>query len=602
MRQPPRRDGRCRPPRLECLEDRTLPATGPVGPILDLSDLQVDSSTYDHSHVLVQFRAGSAPVALTGSTVGQVVDPSVGLYQVNVLAGTTVEQAVARYRADPSVVTADFDYTVSSSWLPNDPKLSAQWDMHNTGQLGGTPGADVNAGAAWGITTGSMRTIVAVVDTGIDYTHPDLYENIWINQAEIPPSRRANLVDVDHDGLITFRDLNNPINQGPGKITDLNHNGYIDAGDILAPMIKNAQGGDSGLGGWADGIDHDHDGYVNDLVGWDFGDNNNKPLDANGHGTHVAGTIGAMGNNGVGVAGMNWNVQMMDLRIFNSQGTASISSAIAALDYSVAHGARISNDSWVGAGNSTLLQAAIARAQAKGAIFVAAAGNNAVNTDVSPEYPADFPLDNVVSVAATDQYGHLASFSNYGATSVDLAAPGVSILSTLPGGNYGYYTGTSMATPHVTGVIALVWGLRPEWNYHQVITWVLSTVHKLPGLQGKMVSGGMLDAGAAVKVPPRTTTTASVSVASVPTISPTGTGSTTLKSAAVGEGAVNEVQAEPPITTPVTTSKQPSDAGRTPPPAIVRDEVSDLVFLSRFVLGRRREEWPQALLSSGEDD
>jgi subtilisin family serine protease len=586
MPQPSRRTGRR--PRLEHLEDRTLLAAGQAGPLLDLSGLRVDSTCSSPSHILVQFLPNDPPAALAGTTLGPLIDPTARLYQVDLLPGTTVQQAVRRYAADPGVAAAEPDYRIDSSWLPNDPLLGHQWDMHNTGQQGGTPGADINAGAAWGVTTGTLRTVVAVIDTGIDYTHPDLYQNLWINQAEIPPGRRANLKDVDGDGLITFRDLNNPVNQGAGKITDLNHNGYIDAGDILAPMVKNAQGQDTGRGGWSDGIDHDHDGYANDLVGWNFAANTNTPTDDWGHGTHVAGAIGAMGNNGRGVSGVLWNVQMMDLRFFDAQGHATIGSAIAAIDYAVGHGARILNASWIGAGNSSLLQAAIARAGAKGAIFVAAAGNSGVNTDVTPEYPADFPLDNVVSVAAVDHNNHLAGFSNWGPTSVDVAAPGANTYSTLPGGGYGYYTGTSMATPLVTGALALVWGLRPEWSYRQVINQVLGTVDKLPSLQGKVASGGVLDVGAAIRVPPRTVTTASVASAAQPIRS--GAAGALLATASLGEagkalrGRPNLVLfAAAWVAVPGRRSPAPSA-----PPA--RFAPADEAFLGGLPLGRRRGE------------
>src|SRR5205814_904181 len=146
------------------------------------------------------------------------------------------------------VLTAEPNPRVSAAWIPNDPSFSQQWDMQNTGQAGGTPGADIHAPQAWSAVTGTYRTVVAVLDTGIDYDHPDLYQNVWLNQAEIPSSRRKNLIDVDGDGLITFADLNDSRNQGSFKITDVNHDGRIDAADVLAPMTRDSAGHDTGQG------------------------------------------------------------------------------------------------------------------------------------------------------------------------------------------------------------------------------------------------------------------------------------------------------------------------------------------------------------------
>ena len=384
--------------------------------------------------------------------------------------------------------------------VPNDPQFSSQYALQNTGQNGGTAGADINATAAWSVVTGNPSITVAVLDTGVDYDHPDLYDNIWINQAEIPASRLKNLVDVYHDGFISFADLNNPINQGPGKVQDLNGDGRIDASDILAPMVLNAQGQDTGLGGWAyPGNTQDGDtAHPNDFIGWNFINNTNDPNDDNGHGTNVSGVIGAMTNNGTGVAGVAWNTSMMVVKFEGANGQGSEANLIAALQYATQHGAKILNNSWGGASNWPDLQTAIQNAQSAGEIFVVAAGNGASNIDNTPTYPMSWNLSNVVSVAAVDDTGNLANFSNYGSQSVSIAAPGVSILSTEPGKSYNITTGTSMAAPFVTGVMDLVWSEHPTWSAQQVIQDVMSTATQLPSLKGKVISNGMVNAGAAV--------------------------------------------------------------------------------------------------------
>jgi subtilisin family serine protease len=486
---------------LEHLEDRTLLS---AGPILDLSGISVDTSHYSATDILVRFRTQdghATPVtALAGTSIGQPLGLVPGLFEVHLDKGVTVASALAAYRAVPGVLEAEPDYHLSVAQIPNDPLFAQQWDMHNVGQTGGTPGADVHAQQAWNVTTGSSSVIVAVNDTGIDYNHPDLYQNVWLNQAEIPLSRMRNLVDVYHDGYISWRDLNNPINIGPGKITDVNHDGRIDASDILAPMILNAQGQDTGLGGWAyAGNTQDGDtAHPNDFIGWNFVNNTNNPFDDNGHGTHISGTLGASGNNGVGIAGIDWHVQIMPIKFLAADGNGAISAFIAGLNYELAHGAKISNNSWEGAPFSQALFSAIDNARQHGQIFVAAAGNEGSDNDRTPDYPGSLGLNNVVAVAATDNRDNLASFSNWGPNTVALAAPGVDVFSTLPGGNYGLMSGTSMAVPHVTGAMALVWSEHPSWSYVQVIDQVLNTVDKLPSLEGKVATGGRLDVAAAV--------------------------------------------------------------------------------------------------------
>jgi subtilisin family serine protease/subtilisin-like proprotein convertase family protein len=492
---------------LEALEDRTLLSVTTT-PVLDLNGLTVNTNQYSATDILVRFQvppgSSGGPALVAGTTLASPLPLVPGLFQVNLSPGMSVPQALAAYRAEPGVLDAEPDYQLRVSTVPNNPLFSQQWNLRNTGQTGGTPGADIHAQEAWNVTTGSPRIVVAVMDTGIDYNSPDLYQNIWINQDEIPDqwytkSSASSGYDrlvykwqirTETPGVITFRDLNNPANRG--LVWDNNGDGRIDAGDLLRPISQ---------GGWMNGSTRDGDSaHPDDLFGWNFVSDTNNPLDDNGHGTHVSGILGAAGDSGSGVAGVDWNVQIMPVKFIGSGGSGSISAFIQGLNYAVQHGAKISNNSWEGAPQIQALHDAISNAQAHGQIFVAAAGNGGSNNDQAGDYPASYSqsLNNVVAVAATDNTDHLASFSNWGPNSVELAAPGVAILSTLSGGGYGQMSGTSMATPEVTGALALVWGLHPSWSYTQVIDQVLSTVDHLPGLQGRVATGGRLDLAAAV--------------------------------------------------------------------------------------------------------
>ncbi len=373
---------------------------------------------------------------------------------------------------------------------PNDPLFAQQWALDNRGQTGGVPDADTDAPAAWSVTTGSAATVVAMLDSGIDYTHEDLYLNIWINQGEIPAPVRVNLTDVDADSFITFRDLNDPANDS--QVVDLNGNGRIDAGDLLNSPP------------WEDGIDTDGNGYVDDLIGWDWVSNDNDPMDDYWHGTRTAGIVGAVGNNGVGIAGVTWAVQLMALRFESENYMWTDESAVNAIDYAVLMGAPISSNSWgtnVDAGGThPLIFDAIARAGQAGHLFVSAAGNFSQSIDPGflKRYPAGYDLDSILSVAATNDDDLLASFSDWGLINVDLAAPGENILSTSKGGGYGVGSGTSYATPHVAGIAALLKSLHPQWGAIELKQRIMETVDPLPSLQGKTVTGGRVNAAAAV--------------------------------------------------------------------------------------------------------
>ena len=255
----------------------------------------------------------------------------------------------------------------------------------------------------------------------------------------------------------------------------------------------------------ANGLDDDGNGYVDDLYGWDFAYGDNNPSDVDGHGTHTAGTVGARGNNGVGVAGVNWQVKLVALKFLDDTGSGYTSNAILAMQYANRMGIKITNNSWGGGGFSQGLYDAINASKANNHLFVAAAGNSNVNNDTTPSYPASYNLDNVISVASITSTDARSSFSNYGKTSVDIGAPGSSILSTTPGNTYSSYSGTSMATPHVAGAAAMIAGLRPTWGYAQVRDAILKTARPITALSGLTVTGGTLDLAAAVAWQPSAT-------------------------------------------------------------------------------------------------
>ena len=353
----------------------------------------------------------------------------------------TVVEAARAYEESPDVAYAEPNFKLQPAVTPNDPSYGALWGLNNTGASGGTADADIDAPEAWNTTTGSADTVVAVIDEGIDVGHPDLRDNLWTNTGEVPGN------NVDDDG-----------------------NGYVD----------------------------DVNGY--DFANDDAGVYDPDPVTGNGdeHGTHVAGTIAATGNNGVGVTGVSWDAQVAALKFLGPDGGYT-SDAVEAINYSVAEGMDISNNSWGGGSRSQALEDAIERADANGQIFLAAAGNGGPdgvgdNNDATPHFPSNYEVPNVVSVAATDSTDALAGFSNYGATTVDLAAPGVGILSTLPGNRYGRFSGTSMATPHVAGVAALIKSQNPGLDDAQMKAQLLQYVDEKAGLRNRVATSGRLNA------------------------------------------------------------------------------------------------------------
>jgi predicted outer membrane repeat protein len=474
--------------------------------------------------------------------------------------GATVQQFTswAQGRSDVSVFEPDFVGGVSvipnDSVFANESTVDGLWGMNNQGQdqlqwnpttstssgsFGGTgvvgaADADIDAPEAWNITTGSTKVVIGVIDTGIDYTHPDLYLNIWVNQAEIPSGVATQLADVDGDGLFTFRDFNNSANRnmqlaGKPVFADWNANGYIDGGDLLRDA-------DATNDIWENGGNPDGNGLTDDIIGWNFVNNTNDPLDDHLHGTHVAGTIGAVGNNSIGVAGVNWNVSLIPVKFLDSGGGGDEARAMQAIDYTTqlrTLGVNVvaTNDSWGGFGPSALISAAIGRAAAQDVLFVAAAGNASINDDDFLFTPAADPNDHIISVAATDSFDNRSIWSatgssHYGQSSVDLGAPGTNILSTFPtyttfamnlggAGLSTYYetiSGTSMATPHVTGVIALMAAYNQSATGMQLKNAVLDSVDVVPDLAGKTVTGGRLNAASALAAIKGTTYVVSTNV------------------------------------------------------------------------------------------
>jgi subtilisin family serine protease len=406
--------------------------------------------------LLVRFRSGvgaraqsSVLGALDATTKRRL--PLPGLQLVRIGGRESVPQAVASFERRPQVRYAEPNFIYRIEATPNDPRFGELWGLDNSGQsvngTTGTPDADIDAPEAWDTTTGSSAVTVAVVDTGVDYDHPDLSPNIRTNP------------------------------------------------------------GESGHGKESNGVDDDGNGYVDDWRGWDFIDSDNDPRDLHHHGTHVAGTIGARGDDGGGVVGVNWQVGLMPVRVLNADGFGTNAGVTAGFAYAGANGAKVVNASLGGSDYSQAMSDAITGAP--NTLFVVSAGNDATNNDANPQYPCNYTASNIVCVAATTQSDGLAGFSDYGAGSVDLGAPGKNVLSAYPENQFSFLNGTSMASPHVAGAAALLWAQEPGISPGVVKSKLLSSVDPLPALAGKTVSGGRLNVyralGGSPPFPPNTT-------------------------------------------------------------------------------------------------
>lgn len=419
---------------------------------------------YRPGEYLVKYRQGVSSRKITAK-VGEFGGREVGRFRrlgmihLSLPPTLSIRDALERLRSDPDVEYAVPNRIVRKAIIPSDPLFTLQWGLLNEGgtisgdfgQYVGIPGADANLSAAWERTTGSGGVTVALIDTGIDHLHPDLSPNIWRNRGETS---------------------------------------------------------------CADGVDNDANGFVDDCRGWDFPRGRNDPYDddVDSHGTHVAGIVGAVGGNGVGMAGAAWNVSLLPLKILDSQGYGDMAGIVAAIDYAIQSGARIINASYtypqycVRTDPDPAELDALRAADRAGILVVAAAGNGGCTNDDIPFYPASHPLPNIISVAATTPLDSLATFSNRGTNTVHVAAPGVNILSTIRHtetgiysrvAGYDYLSGTSMAAPLVTGIAALVASLHPDWSNRQVREAVLlSTV----GKGYPIISGGRVDAERALAV------------------------------------------------------------------------------------------------------
>lgn len=354
------------------------------------------------------------------------------------LSSTSVKQALEMLKDHPAVLYAEPNFVYSKSLIPDDPSFGSLWGLNNTGQDGGIEDADIDAAEAWEISTGDSSIVIGVIDTGVDYNHEDLVDNMWTNPGEIPN----------------------------------------------------------------DGIDNDGNGYIDDIYGIDTANGDSDPLDDDSHGTHVSGTIGATGNNGIGVVGVNHSVSIAGCKFLGADGTGSTAGAIECIDYFVALknagvNIRATNNSWGGGGFSQALQDSIAASGAADILFVAAAGNAGSDNDASPSYPASYDNDSILAVASTTRTDGDSGYS-YGLTSVDIGAPGSAILSTTPNQGYSTFSGTSMATPHVAGAAALVWSINPDLTALETKELLMASGDDNAVMQGRTVSGKRLNVNQAL--------------------------------------------------------------------------------------------------------
>ena len=375
------------------------------------------------------------------SAIGTPVRSTIPSLNIAVVTRPSFELAntsVRLLKENPMVVRVTPNYIYRANKLPNDELFEKLWGMKNTGQSDskqtGTAGFDIGAEQAWDITTGNKDVIVAVIDTGVKYDQPDLAPNMWVNEAE-----------------------------------------------------KNG----------APGVDDDGNGYIDDVYGYNFVANTGDPMDDHGHGSHCAGTIGGKGNDSSGVVGVNWDTRIMAVKFLSGDGSGTLENAVKSIAYATKMGAKVLSNSWGGGGFSQELKDVIDASNAAGTVFVAAAGNSSANNDTANAYPASYDVPNIIAVAAIDNRGTLATFSSYGKRKVHVGAPGVNVLSVTTKG-YEAWSGTSMATPHVSGIAALLWGHETGLTHLQVKERILTTAVRISGLKNKVSTGGLANAWTAL--------------------------------------------------------------------------------------------------------
>ena len=426
-----------------------------------------ETAGFGRPEILVKFKSGvsnetiEALSARLHDRLEDRIENAPGWTAIDDLDNTSPAELVAQYLKLPEVEYAEENYEISLSdeveelptkvdfrradpgevvnaVRPHDPQFNEQWALANSGQRGGKEGADISAMIAWAKTTGSEDVVVAVLDSGVDYTHEDLAPNMWQRPANMATYQDAEL------------------------------------------------------------------GSIDDEFGFNAIDNASDPMDENGHGTHCAGIVGAEGENNIGIAGVNWKVRIMPLKFMNAGGFGTTKDAIEAINYVINRkkagvNVRIISASWGSTQKSRALEDVIRKAGENDILFVAAAGNSSVDNDRSPHYPSSYNLPNVISVAALDRSDQLASFSNYGVKSVAVAAPGVDILSTWLGNAYEEKSGTSMATPVVSGVAALIVAENPRISVEALRKKILASSDPIVALKGKVGSGGRINAAKALE-------------------------------------------------------------------------------------------------------
>jgi subtilisin family serine protease len=412
-----------------------------------------ETRSFGSPEILVKFKSGVSQETIDRLTaqrndrVEDRIENAEGWEAIDDLDNADASTLVSEYQqlAEVEYAEPNFEIELDESptgplepILPHDPQFNEQWALANSGQRGGKKGADISATIAWAITTGSEDVVVAVLDSGVDYNHEDLMENMW---------RRPEKMAPYHDNEL---------------------------------------------------------GTIDDEFGYNAVDGISDPMDENGHGTHCAGIIGAEGENNLGIAGVNWKVKIMPLKFMNASGFGNTKDAIEAINYVIDRkkegvNVRIISASWGSTQKSRALEDAIRKAGENGIVFVAAAGNSSTDNDRRPHYPSNYDLPNVISVAALDRNDQLASFSNYGPKTVAIAAPGVDILSTWLGNEYEEKSGTSMATPVVSGVAALILAEHPKMSVAELRKKLLASIDPIAALKGKTVSAGRINAAKALE-------------------------------------------------------------------------------------------------------